>query len=81
MSDSQRALKHPQAGAVVEHRRRILPAYRTFETIAECAERLGVAKITIRRRIAAGQLKAYRSGRLIRIRPADADAMFRPVAA
>lgn len=49
-------------------------------TIAETAERLNVSSNTVRRMIAAGDLKAYRYGpRLIRIDPADILAAREPV--
>lgn len=48
-------------------------------SIAEAARRVGVSDDTIRRRIASGQLRAVRSGRIIRI-PEDAlDQMFHPI--
>ncbi|MCV7548663.1 helix-turn-helix domain-containing protein [Micrococcus luteus] len=49
-------------------------------TIAETAEYLGASTNTVRRMIARGDLRAYRYGpRLIRIDPADLQAMRRPV--
>ncbi|CAM3632202.1 helix-turn-helix domain-containing protein [Micrococcus flavus] len=49
-------------------------------TIAETAKRLNVSPNTVRRMIAAGDLKAYRYGpRLIRIDPADILAAREPV--
>lgn len=49
-------------------------------TIVETAERLNVSPNTVRRMIAAGDLKAYRYGpRLIRIDPADILAAREPV--
>lgn len=52
-----------------------------YETIAEAAARLGVHRDTIRRRIAAGDIPAYRAGRqIVRLRPAEVDAgMLRPI--
>lgn len=48
-----------------------------FETLAQAAERIGVSKRTLRRRIAAGELPAYNSGsRILRVRPQDVDALF-----
>ncbi len=50
------------------------------ETIAEAARRHGVSTKTIRRRIAEGQLAAYRFGpHLIRLNPAEVDALLRPI--
>lgn len=62
------------------------PAYSVWDmaadtlTLAEAAARLGVNPKTIRRQIAAGNLRAYRLGtRAIRLRPADVDALLRPL--
>ena len=52
----------------------------TAETIAQAAERWGDSRDTIRRRIADGSLRAVRLGpRLIRLDPADVDALMRPI--
>lgn len=49
-------------------------------TVSGAAERLNVSPDTIRRMIARGELKAYRYGpRLIRIDPADLEALRQPV--
>ena len=48
-------------------------------SIAEAARRIGVSDDTIRRRIANGQLKATRSGRIIRISEDALDQMFHPI--
>lgn len=49
---------------------------RQFETLADAAERTGLSIRTLRRRIAAGQLPAYRSGpRVLRVDPADVDRL------
>lgn len=45
-------------------------------TMKQAAERVGCSFSTIRRRISTGELPARRSGRLVRIDPADLDAMF-----
>jgi len=46
----------------------------------QAAELLGLSVRTIRRRIASGQLPAYRSGRkVIRIKTADLDRIFRRI--
>jgi len=48
----------------------------------QAAELLGLSVRTIRRRIATGQLPAYRSGRkVIRIKTADLDRIFRRIPA
>ena len=49
---------------------------RQYETIAEAAARFNVSQRTIRRRIAAGDLPAYRFGPvLIRVKAAEVDAV------
>ena len=48
-------------------------ARRSFESLSAAAERTGVSTQTLRRRIACGELVAYRTGRLIRVDPADVD--------
>jgi excisionase family DNA binding protein len=40
-------------------------------TLEEAAERLGCSVKTVRRRVAAGELPTFRSGRLIRVRDED----------
>ena len=46
----------------------------------QAAELLGLSVRTIRRRIASGQLPAYRSGRkVIRIKTSDLDSIFRRI--
>jgi excisionase family DNA binding protein len=49
-------------------------------TIADAAVRLRVSTKTIRRRIADGSLTGYRVGpHLIRLDPAEVDALMRPI--
>ena len=49
---------------------------RQFESLADAAERTGLSIRTLRRRIAAGRLPAYRSGpRVLRVDPADVDRL------
>ena len=43
-------------------------------TIPEAADLIGVSPRTARRLITAGELRAYRVGRLVRVREADANA-------
>lgn len=52
---------------------------RTFESLAQAAFRTGVSTRTLRRRIACGELTAYRTGRLIRVDPADVDRLLVPI--
>ena len=53
---------------------------KTYETLAQAAERTEVSVKTLRRRISAGQLTAYRYGpRVIRVDPHDVDRLMRPV--
>ncbi len=49
---------------------------RQFESLSEAASRTGLSVRTLRRRIAAGHLPAYRSGpRVLRVDPADVDRL------
>lgn len=49
-------------------------------SLKEAAARYGVSERTIRRRIAEGQLPAYRVGpRTIRVRTADVEALAKPI--
>lgn len=50
-----------------------------FLSLAEASDRAGVHQKTLRRRIAEGHLTAYRmaGSRLIRVKSADLDALFR----
>lgn len=51
-------------------------AANTFLTLKEAADYAACSVVTLRRRIAAGELVAHRSGRLIRVRQADVEKMF-----
>jgi excisionase family DNA binding protein len=49
---------------------------RRFESLSQAAERTGLSVRTLRRRIAAGDLTAYRNGpRVIRLDPDDVDRL------
>jgi excisionase family DNA binding protein len=51
-----------------------------YLTLAQAAELLGVHTRTIRRRIADGQLRAYRLGpRLVKVAAADVEALLTPI--
>lgn len=51
-------------------------------TIRSAAEKFGVSERTIRRRIASGELPAYRLGpRSIRLRAEDVEALAKPIPA
>lgn len=52
--------------------------HQQYETVPQAAERTGMGQRTLRRHIAEGRLRAYRAGRLIRLRPEDVDALFTP---
>lgn len=53
-----------------------LKTCRQFETLARTTERTGAEHQTLRRRIAAGDLVAYRNGpRVIRLDPDDVDRL------
>lgn len=51
---------------------------KNFLTIEQAAEYLNVSQWTIRRMIKSGELTAYARGRVIRIRPADLEAVLKP---
>ena len=51
------------------------PTRKTYESLSEAAARTGMSIKTLRRRIACGELTAYRSGRLIRLDPNDVDRL------
>ena len=50
-------------------------SHRSYESLAQAADRTGMSVRTLRRRIACGQLAAYRTGRLIRVDPGDVDEL------
>ena len=51
-------------------------------SLNEAAEYTGLSPKTIRRRVSDGSVKAFRAGpREIRFRPADLDALMRPIPA
>ena len=53
---------------------------KTYESLAEAAERTSLSTKTLRRRIAAGKLRAYRDGpKILRLDPADVDKLLRPL--
>lgn len=55
------------------------PTKIVYETVPSAARRLGVTPRTLHRRIAQGELVAYRSGpRIVRLDPADVDALLAP---
>lgn len=54
------------------------PRNSKYITLEQAAERTQLSVRTIRRYIAHGQITAYRMGRIIRLLPADVDALFTP---
>ena len=54
-------------------------ARRSYESLAQAADRTGISIRTLRRHIAAGDLSAYRCGRLVRLDPDEVDRMMVPV--
>ena len=53
---------------------------RNYESLAQASERTGLSIKTLRRRIATGDLPAYRNGtRILRVDPQDVDRLMRPV--
>jgi excisionase family DNA binding protein len=55
------------------------PSSMAFVSLVEGAELYGISVRTLRRHIATGALKAYRVGRLIRVRLTDLDQLARPI--
>lgn len=57
------------------------PPARRYISLDDAAEYLAVSPLTVRRRIAAGELPAYRLGRsrTIRLDLADVEKMMRPI--
>jgi excisionase family DNA binding protein len=53
--------------------------HRSYESLAHAANHTCVSIRTLRRRIACGQLAAYRTGRLIRLDPGDVDRLLVPI--
>ncbi len=52
----------------------------TFISLSAAADVLGISVHTLRRRIAAGELPAFRTGRrIIRVRVSDLEAMLRRI--
>ncbi|MCS4531341.1 excisionase family DNA-binding protein [Corynebacterium sp. ES2794-CONJ1] len=49
-----------------------------FITLKEASARVNIAERTLRKYIAEGKLRAYRNGRMIRLKPADVDALLIP---
>lgn len=55
-------------------------ATQRYESLAQAAERAGLSTWTIRRRISAGLLPAFASGRrTIRLKVEDVDLMMQPI--
>ena len=55
-------------------------ATRTYESLSQAAERTQISIKTLRRRIATGDLPAYRSGpKILRVDPKDVDNLMRPI--
>lgn len=53
---------------------------KTYESISQAAERTNVSVKTLRRRISAGSLPAYRYGpKMLRLDPRDVDKLMRPI--
>ena len=54
--------------------------HRTYESLAEAAERTKMSVKTLRRRIASGELPAYRCGtKILRVDPDDVDELMKPL--
>ena len=50
----------------------------TLRSVKQEAQRVGIGERTLRRWIAEGKLTGYKAGKLLRVRPADVDALFVP---
>ena len=60
-------------------RKEITMELQRYESLAQAAERTGISRKTLRRRIASGQLPVFSSGRrILRVCPEDVDATLRP---
>jgi excisionase family DNA binding protein len=59
------------------------PARRDYESLRSASERMSIAVYTLREKIAAGELPAYRfsdkPGAELRVRVADVDALMKPL--
>lgn len=60
-------------------RTRTAPTSVPFLTLKETAQHTKASEKTLRRMIARGELKAYKFGRQIRIKPADIEKALKPV--
>lgn len=56
-----------------------MPETQRLLSVDGAAEFFGCTPLTVRRMISRGDLRAYRVGRLIRIRPSDLEKAMRPV--
>lgn len=66
--------------AHMEVQKEALMTPKAYESLAQAAERTEVSVKTLRRRIASGDLRAYRYGpRAIRLDPSDVDKLMRPL--
>ncbi len=56
-----------------------MTAHNTMLSVEQAAETLNCSTDTVRRMIANGKLRAFRVGRLIRLRPEDLQKSLKPV--
>lgn len=49
-----------------------------YITLAQAAELVGLHPRTLRKKVASGELRAYRMGRTLRFKPEDVEALFTP---
>lgn len=51
---------------------------RKYITLTEAAELVSLNPRTLRKKVATGELRAYRMGRTLRFKPEDVEALFTP---
>lgn len=49
-----------------------------YITLTQAAELVGLHPRTLRKKVASGELRAYRMGRTLRFKPEDVEALFTP---
>ena len=76
---SHRTAHHKNQRILKGLRKEFTMELQRYESLAQAAERTGISRKTLRRRIASSQLPVFSSGRrILRVRPEDVEAMLRP---